>query len=314
MHFPKISRNRPSVGSTEGGTSAASEAPASNRPSAPPRARPHSTAPQAPRNTASADRPSTGTSKLHAFKKMFTPAETVKEWASQGGPGEHRNIAAKLIKAAKDCDKEELFYERHDCDLTGLNLKTLPVESLLRLHTDVVVTLDLGKLSNETIDALTAGIAKKGYHYSGPTFEPSLKDETQKRSQQAARPSQSRQEQAPRSSRPQQEQVPRPSRPGQEESAREVPPRRPVPAAIQVADLASIDGPAKAVQSLIDKGFSRAQLRDLHFDIREYGNHGDLNNGPDWFQKKYGAVFDQPISEAGAPRNYAKLLTQLLNA
>lgn len=297
MHFPKFSRTTPSVGNSAPDVPPATETPPANGHSATEGTRPGSTTPAAPRNTSSGVRPNTGTSKLFAFKKLFAHAESLPDWARHGEPGEQRPVAATTIKIAQQLTDSDILYgDYDDCDLRGLNLKTLPVPLLLKLHANVTVRIDSSKLSAETVEALTAGVMKKGYN--GPTFEPGPKNENQK----AAELRKNSSKQVPDAG----------DEPFREERAAEPLPRKPAKTGISVAAMAGSDGAIQAVQALLVKGFSRAQLKQLHVDIREYVNHGDLNNGADWFQEKYGDVFDQPISEPGASPKYAKLLNQLL--
>ncbi|MES2830942.1 MAG: hypothetical protein V4695_02990 [Pseudomonadota bacterium] len=307
MNFPKILRSTPAVGNTDANVPTATGATTDSR-SVPERTRPTqttSTTPRAPHNTTSAARPNTATSKLAGFKQLFAHKESasnahkesLSDWARHSVQGELRSVAATRISTAKNLDDlDHVYQDFDDCDLRGLGLTTLPVRSLLKLPADITVLVDLDKLSPDTVKALTDGVMKKGY--DGPTFEPGPKNAMQKETELRAKAAETAREAQNARLR--------------QERAADALPSKPARTGISVASMAGSDGAMRTVQALIEKGFSRTQLKDLHVDIREYVNHGDAHNGVDWFEKKYRGVFDQPISEPGASPKYAKLLTQLL--
>lgn len=311
IHLPKFGRSTSPVGDTPATGSATRTGNAGSAgPSDTARARSQSSVPPAPRNSTDAARPSHGTSRLSGFKPFGTRTESLASWANHGQPGEKRTIAEQRIRAARTQEELAFVYgDFENCDLRGLGLKSLPVKSLLKIPADCKVYIDLAQLEPETKEALTAAVMKKGY--DGPTFEPGPKNAIQR--DRAAQHQSAQQARGDDNARFHQEQARESARASARARAAHASRPHQGPLKISVKTMAERDGVAETVEMLVANGFDNDRLQALHRDIVEYGSYGDINRGSDWFEKKYGTVFDQPISEAGALRNYSRLLGHLSN-
>jgi hypothetical protein len=289
LHKPQVSSEK--TGSTEHATPGFSQTNTGHAP----RERANTSTPSVPFNRGSgAARPSTAREKLFGVK-----SQSVGDWGRQAVPGEQRKIAETRINTALKLDALDIFYgDFSKVNLLQLGLTDLPIKSLLKLHSDCTVLIDMAKLPPAQLAQLTEAVNKK--HYCGPTFEPGPKNASQNARAEHAAQQQARFDAENERFKSQQA----PLKP--ERVAKNVDPSK-----VGVDSITDSASALEAVHQLKSKGFSDSQLQELKRDIREYGNHGDLNNGADWFNKKYATAFDKKISEPGQPVHFAKLIAHL---
>ena len=272
-----------------------------SQPNTPPagRQRPTTSTPAAFGNaSSSAARPSRAREKIFGIK-----SPSLEEWSKQVVPGEQRAAAGIRIGAAQNLNKLDHFYgDRNESHvgLRNLGLTELPIKALLKLDAACTVSIDTDKIPKSQLAQLTEAVNKK--NYSGPTFEPGPKNAAQKLHAERAAKAQARLDAENERFHAEK---------GQEKAQREA--RTSDPRKVQVGSITDSASAVAAVEKLEANGFDHQKLSELKVDIREYSNHGDSNNGDEWFNKKYANIFDKKISEPGQPVHFAKLISHLPN-